>query len=82
MLLHKRNLWEQNKKGRVTNFFGEGGFFICIDITAVIGLKTKIFNEQITCSGGIKKTDWLFQRVEERPNSYIGKIDYLCNCLL
>jgi hypothetical protein len=50
------------------------GFFTYIDITAVIGLKTKIFNEQIICSRGIKKTDWLFQKVEERPNNYTGKI--------
>lgn len=43
------------KRWRRANFFVGNGLFSCIDITAIIGLKTGIVAEQITCSGGIKE---------------------------
>lgn len=50
------------------------GFFIYIDITAVIGLKTKIFNEQITCSRGIKEPIGYFRKSRSGLIAILAKL--------
>jgi hypothetical protein len=52
---------------RRANFFVGNSLFICIDIAAIIGLRTKIIGEQIIPLASIKRTNWLFQKIEERP---------------
>jgi hypothetical protein len=58
----------KSQKIAQNKFFAEDSpLFIRIDIAAVIGLKTKIISEQVTPLASIKRTDWLFLKVEEQP---------------